>query len=157
RPFAVDRCQDCRSEFLNPRPDESELPAFYPDDYHAYHNDHGTVARALVNMRAKRRATQYNRLLSGREGALFDVGVGDCRHFDALKQYCSLRFAGVEIKREIAAKARARGYDVADGTLETMDMTDHAGRYDIVSMNHVLEHVVEPRTMIARSFELLKP
>ena len=52
--------------------------------------------------------------------------------------------AGVELHPEVAAAGRARGYDVVVGTLEEMDLNGHAGRYDIVSMNHVLEHVVEP-------------
>ena len=51
---------------------------------------------------------------------------------------------------DIAAKGRARGYDVVEGTLESADLTDHVGRYDIVSMNHILEHVVYPHTMLER-------
>ncbi len=157
RRMQVHCCAACGSDFLFPRPSEGELEAYYPADYHAFHDDHGVVARFLVSVRGRLRARAYSRILGGRDGALFDVGVGDCRHFDALRRYARIDCSGVEIVPDIAARARARGYDVVTGTLETMDIARHIGQYDIVSMNHVLEHVVAPQTLLARAFELLKP
>ena len=85
------------------------------------------------------------------------MGTGDCRHFDELRRFLDLECAGIEIQPDIAAKGRARGYDVLEGTLESTDLSDHLGRYDVVSMNHVLEHVVSPRTMLERARDLLRP
>ena len=157
RSFAVQRCQSCSSEFLAPRPTESELPPFYPADYHAYNENHGTVARMLVEARARRRAKFYGRLIHRGQGRIFDVGTGDCRHFDELRQHLDVECAGVEIQPDVAAKGRERGYEVIDGSLESADLSGHLGRYDIVSMNHVLEHVVLPRTMLERARDLLRP
>jgi SAM-dependent methyltransferase len=157
RHFAMHKCRSCGSEFLNPRPLESELPPFYPADYHAYNENHGGVARMLVEFRARARARFYDRLLRNRPGRIFDVGTGDCRHFDELRRFLDLECAGIEIQPEIAAKGRTRGYDVLEGTLETADLTDHVGKYDIVSMNHVLEHVVYPHIMLERARDLLRP
>src|ERR1039457_4239294 len=142
RDFTVQKCGSCGSEFLNPRPLESELPPFYPADYHAYNENHGGVARLLGQFRARPRARFSGRLIRNRPGRIFDVGTGDCRHFDELRRFLDLECAGIEIQPDIAAKGRARGYDVLEGTLETANLTDHVGKYDIVSMNHVLEHVV---------------
>ena len=157
RHFAMYKCRCCGSEFLNPRPLESELPPFYPADYHAYNENHGGVARLLVEFRARAWARFYDRLLRNRPGRIFDVGTGDCRHFDELRRFLDLECAGIEIQPEVAAKGRSRGYDVLEGTLETADLTDHVGKYDIVSMNHVLEHVVYPHTMLERARDLLRP
>lgn len=157
RPLATHTCGDCGSEFLSPRPLDSELPAFYPSDYHAYNENHSGPARLLVELRARSRARSYARLIPEPPGRLFDVGTGDCRHFDELRRFLDLECAGVEIQPEIAAKGRARGYDVLEGSLETADITGHIGRYDVVSMNHVLEHVVSPRTMLERARDLLRP
>jgi SAM-dependent methyltransferase len=115
------------------------------------------VARLLVGARARARARMYGDLVSGGRGSIFDVGTGDCRHFDELRKYIDLECAGVEIQPEIAAQGRARGYDVLDGTLEEADLTGYVGRFDVVSMNHVLEHVVSPRTMLERARTLLRP
>jgi SAM-dependent methyltransferase len=157
RPFVMQKCDRCHSEFLDPRPLESELPPFYPSDYHAYNENHGGVARRLVELRARSRARFYGRLIKDHPGRIFDVGTGDCRHFDELRRFLDLECAGIEIQPDIAAKGRARGYDVLEGTLEAADLSDHVGKYDVVSMNHVLEHVVEPRTMLERALDLLRP
>ena len=136
-----------------PRPASHRIgaPPFYPSDYHAYNENHGRLARLLVEARARSRARFYGRLIRNRPGRIFDVGTGDCRHFDELRRFLDLECAGIEIQPDIAAKGRARGYDVLEGTLETADLTDHLGRYDVVSMNHVLEHVVYPHTMLERA------
>ncbi len=157
RDFSVQKCRHCGSEFLHPRPKESELPPFYPSDYHAYNENHGRIARLLVEARARRRARFYGRLIQNQPGRIFDVGTGDCRHFDELRRFLDLECAGIEIQPEIAAKGRARGYDVLEGTLEAADLTGHLGTYDVVSMNHILEHVVYPRTMLERARDLLRP
>jgi SAM-dependent methyltransferase len=157
RSFSVWKCEGCRSQFLDPRPDLDELAEIYPSHYHAYNEDHGAIAGVLVRLRARRRASFYRRLAGSGPRRLFDVGTGDCRHFDELRKRCDFEFAGVELKPDIAAKGRARGYQVIDGTLEEMDLTGHSGRYDVVSMNHVLEHVVDPPLVLRRAFELLRP
>ena len=157
RDFDMQKCGDCGSEFLTPRPLESELPPFYPSDYHAYNENHSGVARLLVQFRARSRARFYGRLIQSRPGRIFDVGTGDCRHFDELRRFLDLECAGIEIQPDVAAKGRARGYDVLEGTLETADLADHVGKYDIVSMNHILEHVVHPHSMLERAHDLLRP
>jgi len=157
RIFQMQKCDVCSSEFLEPRPTEAELPPFYPDDYHAYNENHGGVARLLVQLRARSRAKLYRGLIQSEPGRLFDVGTGDCRHFDELRGHLDLECAGIEIQPDVAARGRARGYDVIEGTLEEADLTNYVGRYDVVSMNHVLEHVVQPRVMLERSRDLLKP
>ena len=157
RDFDIQKCGDCGSEFLTPRPLEMELPPFYPSDYHAYNENHSGVARLLVHVRARSRARFYGRLIHSRPGHVFDVGTGDCRHFDELRRFLDLECAGIEIQPDVAAKGRARGYDVLEGTLETADLTDHVGKYDIVSMNHILEHVVHPHSMLERARDLLRP
>lgn len=149
-------CGACGTEWLDPRPSPEELLSFYPDGYHAYHDDHGWVATLLVALRARLRARQYATLLPAEGGQLFDLGAGDCRHFRELDRG-NYRFAGVEINPELAARARADGYDVETGMLEDIDLTRHLGRYDAVSMNHVLEHVLDPREVLTRAHALLAP
>jgi SAM-dependent methyltransferase len=150
-------CAQCGSEYLDPRPSAAMLPGFYPPDYHAYNEDHGTVAGALVSMRARVRGRQYRGLCGGSAGRLFDVGTGDCRHFEDLRRYGDFECSGVEINPDMAARARELGYDVATGTLEEFDCAGRAGAFDLVSMNHVLEHVVEPAVVLRKAWELLRP
>ncbi len=155
--FAIQKCDSCHSEFLDPRPTESELPPFYPSDYHAYNENHGGVARLLVEPRARSRARFYGRLIRDRPGRLFDVGTGDCRHFDELRRFLDLECAGIEIQPEVAAKGRARGYDVLEGTAR--------GRRPDRSRREIRRRLHEPRprarghprTMLERACDLLRP
>jgi len=156
RPFSERRCDDCSSQFLGPRPTEEELPPFYPSDYHAYNENHGALQQLLVKYRGRSRAKFYGSLITSKPGRLFDVGAGDCRHFDELRRYLDIECAGVEIQPDVVAKGRALGYDIIEGTLESADLTGYKGQFDVVSMNHILEHVVEPKTMLERSFDLLR-
>jgi SAM-dependent methyltransferase len=151
-------CLECRSEYLNPRPSEADLLTYYPSHYHAYHEDHGTVAAPLVAMRARARGARYQAAFANPQaGFLFDVGVGDCRHFDELRQSCNVHCAGVEINAAMAQRGRDRGYDVVNGTLERLPLDGREGRYDIVSMNHVIEHVIDPRLVVEKALRLLRP
>jgi SAM-dependent methyltransferase len=152
------RCDLCATEWLDPRPASSDLNDFYPEQYHAHNDDHGLIAKFLVQARAWVRGRHYKALLGDKsEGKLFDVGTGDCRHFDELRRFANWTFAGVEIQPAVAAEARRQGYDVETGTLEDISLERHAGEYDVVSMNHVLEHVCEPDEVLARCLALLKP
>jgi SAM-dependent methyltransferase len=156
--FCYLRCASCASEWLSPRPEESKLPQFYPSAYHAHNDDHGLVAKLLVWVRSQMRGRAYRALLpDGTRGALFDVGTGDCRHFIELGKFANWQFAGVEIQSAVAEKARELGFDVETGTLEQMDIGRHVGLYDVVSMNHVLEHVINPEEVIERCWKLLRP
>ncbi|HKP64119.1 MAG TPA: methyltransferase domain-containing protein, partial [Polyangiales bacterium] len=148
RAFCYRRCADCQTEWLDPRPSSDELVGFYPNDYHAYNDDHGAVAAGLVWVRSQLRGRRYRALLSSDKGALFDVGAGDCRHFAELQRVADWSFAGVEIQPALAERGRNAGYDIETGTLETMDIARHRGKYDVVSMNHVLEHVLEPTEVV---------
>jgi SAM-dependent methyltransferase len=151
-------CDHCGSEWLFPRPDSQVLPAFYPENYHAHNDDHGWVAAVLVRVRGWLRGRKYRSLLGERSsGRLFDVGAGDCRHFVELSRYADWEFAGVEIQAQVAETARRAGYDIETGTLESMDLGRHEEQYDVVSMNHVLEHVENPEEVIDRCLRLLKP
>jgi SAM-dependent methyltransferase len=142
---------------MDPRPNERELLSFYPGDYHAYNDDHGAIAHALVWVRSQLRGRAYRSLLPGSEGALFDVGAGDCRHFEELQRVGRWHFAGVEIQPELAERGRAAGHDIETGTLESISIDRHRQRYDVVSMNHVLEHVLDTGEVLRRAFELLRP
>lgn len=158
RDLKIVYCKKCDSEFIYPRPTVEELISFYPLNYHTYNDDHGMIAGPLVRMRARVRARNFVRLIEPRPIRLFDVGTGDCRHFEHMKEFGDdFQFAGVEIKPEMVEAASKRGYQVQQGTLEEMDITSHKGAYDVVTMYQLVEHVLGPRMLFVKAFSLLKP
>jgi SAM-dependent methyltransferase len=157
RDFKIASCPGCGSQFLHPRPIVEELISFYPLDYHAYNEDHGGVAAPLVAMRAKTRAKQFRSLVERQQIRLFDVGAGDCRHFEDMSKLDDFRFTGIEIKPEMVEAARKRGYEVHQGTLEEMDIKPYLSGFDVVTMYQLLEHVIDPALVLQKALDLLVP
>ncbi len=157
RSLTVYLCHGCGSRFVHPRPTVEEMLSFYPSNYHAYHEDHGSVAGVLVARRSKARAGGYRRLVGKDPIRLFDVGTGDCRHFQDLSRYGRFEFAGVELNPGMVEAARRRGYDVQQGTLEELDTCAYQGRFDLVTMYQLVEHVGDPRLLFDKALALLKP
>jgi len=89
-----------------------------------------------------------------REGKLLDVGAG----VGTLLSVAARRgFAvkGVEVSRWAAAFAREKkGLDILTGSLEDACLEMEA--FDVVVINHVLEHVDEPRALMAEVHRILK-
>jgi SAM-dependent methyltransferase len=110
-----------------------------------------------VKRRDKVRTGFYRGMTDERPIRLFDVGTGDCRHFDALRASGEFEFAGVEISLAMAAKARERGYAVTRGTLEDLDISGLEGRFHFVTMYQLVEHVLDPKILFEKAFLLLKP
>ncbi len=153
--FKLFACRACRSEFIAPRPTLEELRAIYPDDYYAYAQELGRVSQALYNWRVGREAKRFLALTRRRPVKLFDVGTGDCRKFAAIAPVGPFRFYGVEMNAAMAARGRAAGYDVVDGTFEDYNPREHLGEMDVVTMNHVVEHVLDPEAALTKAHSLL--
>ncbi|HEU6436415.1 MAG TPA: class I SAM-dependent methyltransferase [Nitratidesulfovibrio sp.] len=153
----IRHCPACGSRFLHPRPDLTTLSSYYPLDYHAYNEDNGLIADVLVGMRSKARARDYMRHMATPTIRLFDVGTGDCRQFDALRPLGDFRFGGVELKPEMVQAARAKGYDVHEGSLEGLNISGMEGQFDIVTMYQLVEHVLRPDILLQKAIALLRP
>lgn len=89
----------------------------------------------------------------GRDVAV-DVGCGHGGLLVALAE----RFRdalGLELDPRLAASARRRGVTVAEQRLE--DLPRPPGSIDLVTMNQILEHIVEPLPLLAAAHRLLRP
>lgn len=89
-----------------------------------------------------------------RRGRMLDVG---CAKGDFLTAARDAHFdvRGVEVSDSAASAARARGLDVATGTLD--DVQSVPASLDVVTMWHVLEHIAEPLATLQRLREELVP
>jgi len=93
-------------------------------------------------------------LVSGR-GDLLDIGpnIGTCL---ALARERGFRVHGIEINADAARYCReVRGLDVIAGTLEPG--TYPAGRFDVVLMGDVIEHLLSPSALMGTVARILRP
>jgi len=158
RIFTLNSCPACRCLFLNPMPGSDEIAGFYPTQY--WWN------RAKPN-RLKRLESVYRRLAlsdhmafilraAGRGAVdLLDVGCGSGTLLGLLKQR-GVRGIGVDFSAEAARLAEAEnGVRVVVGSLEDAAFPDQS--FDIVTLFHVIEHVVNPREVLSEVFRVLRP
>jgi SAM-dependent methyltransferase len=146
--FAICRCA-CGMEFLNPRPAPGLLDSFYGGKAYDCHR----MNRSGI---ANRKAEWLLNLVSrygpySPQKRFLDFGCG----------------GGYLIRHALDAGWAALGFDVGEAALETcrahgLPVTNRfgdliPGSFDVIVMNHVLEHIEEPAGLLERLRGLLGP
>jgi SAM-dependent methyltransferase len=158
--FEVRRCVRCGLEQLFPLPTPAQLKSLY-ERYYNFSGERGTVYTTL-------REWFFSSFLyrcwigldgdisfhirTGR-GRLLDIGCNEGR---TLKNYARNGFQaeGVELNETAAAVAREAGFTVFTGQLDDLIP---AVPYDVAVLSNVLEHSLDPKTMLLSVRRLLKP
>lgn len=143
------KCKDCGYIFDNPRPTQQEIWTFYskPMQYDAW------LSREKEReVLWKRRIKKMRKHL--RSGSLLDVGTGTGQFLNLARHYYT-QVVGTEVSKSAIAIAKEKyNLDVAEGDI--IDAVLPTGSvFDNVSMFHVLEHVPNPRQVIARCHSLM--
>ena len=155
--YQLRRCTICEQVFLSPRPVEEDLLLCYPTDYHGYHtSDFSSIYGVLTSWQMKRRFMHYRRLLGDQPANILDVGCGDGSVLKAILRHCpKWQTFGVEFKPEIAQIGRTEGLVIFTGTLEDCDFPENY--FDLLIMNHLIEHLSDPLRTVRKACALLKP
>lgn len=138
-------CRACGFQFFDPK--LAGGAEFY-EQLHAASEGY-YAARCPENDRNARFAVQkgYRNIL--------DVGCGPGFALDTAK-LAGLETYGIELSRTAAAAAAQRGHTIFPVLLENMEPA-WEGKFDLISLNHMLEHVPEPVGLIRRCSRLLSP
>jgi len=156
--FIAVQCPNCGLVYLNPRPAESELPAIYPANYHAFiftREQFGFVFKVRRWLES-RRVRRWCRGLSP-TAKILDIGCGDGFHLKLLKDFGEPRWKleGIDLNERAVTAAKRNGLDVQQGTVEIAGL--QSGSYDLVLLIMTIEHVADPRALLASIYHLLKP
>ena len=158
RTFTLDSCAACRCLFLNPLPGSDEILGFYPTQY--WWNSAKPSALKRLESIYRRLALSDHvafivRAAGRREGVdLLDVGCGSGTLLGVLKRR-GFRGIGIDFSEEAAGLAEAEnGVRVVVGSLERAAFPDQS--FDIVTLFHVMEHVANPREVLAEVFRVLR-
>lgn len=86
-------------------------------------------------------------------GTLFDVG---CGNGDFVARMVSLgwKASGVDPDPTAVSQARGRGLDVSTGWISDVPSF---GEYDVITMNHVIEHAADPIALLQECLKRLRP
>lgn len=87
-------------------------------------------------------------------GRLLDVGFGDGSFLENARSI-GWDVVGVDPDIETVENARERGLDVYHGSLEVLAGMSNC--FDVITMNHVIEHLYDPVASLRECYRLLKP
>lgn len=150
----VYECLSCNLVYLYPTPTIEELLSFYPSYYHGYKKSFSRLTNFLISLNIKFRANLYKKLI-GKEGRILEIGAADGNDFFLLRQYGNWDFWGIEFNDDIAKRGRKNGLNIITGTLEEYDFKDT--KFDLIIMNNLIEHVVDPEKCLKKAKKILKP
>jgi 2-polyprenyl-3-methyl-5-hydroxy-6-metoxy-1,4-benzoquinol methylase len=159
RTFTLDSCPACQCLFMDPMPGSDEIAGFYPTQYWWTAAKPGTLKRLESIYRRVALSDHVafiTRAARKPEGTdLLDVGCGSGTLLGLMKQR-GFRGVGVDFSAEAASLAEAEnGVRVVVGSLADAAFLDQS--FDIVTLFHVMEHVANPRNVLAEVFRILRP
>lgn len=165
--FQLVQCGGCGHAYLNPRPTQETIGAFYPPEYGPYHaptdgdTNHQTIepAKRVGPLRRCLRwfldpQGEFIPPIARTPRRALEIGCADGGFLTRL-QTQGWQVSGVEFSPDAAATAQQRGLDVQLGTLESAELP--ANHFDAVFLWMVLEHLHDPQATLAEIRRILKP
>jgi SAM-dependent methyltransferase len=145
------KCDSCASLFQNPWPSAEELGTLYPKDYQNYTRKDIALLSKFVDMQNRAVARNFVKKF-GKNISVLDFGCGDGRFLKSLHDE--------GLKDLIGYEPHMRGdgvYSNAGYVLVTELSTLHNKRFDIIRMNHVIEHLSSIDDTMRSLADLLAP
>lgn len=147
--YTLARCQACSLVWLSNPPQPSEMHLHYTDAYHKL------ISASGQNSHNRWRDRKTALAPHKRSGALLDLGCSSGAFLESLKGE-SWKLYGIEMSPEGAKTAEARsGAKVFVGDVPEAPFAPQS--FDVITCFDVLEHVYDPRQVMAKVAEWLKP
>jgi len=166
--YPVFQCMRCNLIFVNPQPNSKELAKHYPkEDYYSLEKNSNKselknlLQRVYYSNRKKllkilllplKGFINSTKIIPG--GKFLDVGCGS-GDFLALMKSFNMDCYGVEPGRYDKEVARKKQLKIFNGNLE--DAKYPKNYFDVITLNHVLEHVPNPTKTLKELHRILKP
>lgn len=147
-PYRLLRCRSCSLVWLDNPPAPSEMGMHYGPDY-----DRSVATAGKDPRRWRERCDVVKQYKSG--GAVLDLGCSAGGFLAGLGDGSWKKY-GIEMSPEVAREARARtGADIFVGDI--LDAPFAPASFDVITCFHVFEHLYQPREVLAKVSEWLKP
>lgn len=88
-------------------------------------------------------------------GVALDFGCGNGEFMSLAKSY-GWSVKGFDLDEDAVSLAKSSGLDVVHGGILNL-AEEKDGKYDLITLSHVIEHVYEPEKLIQECIRLLKP
>jgi len=173
--YTLRQCPTCDLLFINPPPPPEKLIQHYPENYHVYERKLiklSTRQEWITKLVAKHylgygRSNFFMRILLTpfyyklmhlpqrvERGKILDVGCGTGTRLPMFK-LLGWQSEGIEMSQQAANIANESGFKVQCGSLENINAPENW--YDVVYLNNVFEHFVDPVDALKKIRRILKP
>jgi 2-polyprenyl-3-methyl-5-hydroxy-6-metoxy-1,4-benzoquinol methylase len=157
-------CRACGLRFEVFRPSQAEMARYYPEDYAPHAAD-----RKRSRSRLRKRLLQVARRISGdlasarkisrmyenevsKDTVFLDFGCGSGKFLDRMRVRGAMTI-GVDNSSQALAQVMHRGHEA----IAAENFGTFSRKVNFVRMNHVLEHLYEPETVLRKIHEILEP
>lgn len=145
--FELVRCASCGTLFTARLPEAAESL-----DYDAYYHPGNLEVPAFVHARLDELVAGFEEYRS--LGRWLDVGCGAGTLLEAVRGR-GWEAVGTEVSHGAAEAVRAKGFDVRVGEIAALGLSEQS--FDVISLVEVVEHVPDPRGLLAEVEPLLRP
>ncbi|MBX7167447.1 MAG: class I SAM-dependent methyltransferase [Pirellulales bacterium] len=154
--FQFATCPETGTVYMDPVPTEGTLGRLYNDPAYAFH---WTEQRTTDNVSVEP-ANQHDfdhlvsvfRFPTDRRPTLLDVGCATGAFLLTARQRFDVE--GVELGADTAEVARKQGLQVTTGRLQDVS---GEGRFDVITMLQLIEHITDPAELLTEARRLLRP
>jgi SAM-dependent methyltransferase len=159
RGYDVIACAVCGFRHVLPLPTPAELERTYRDAYYSEEKPnflaHAGEDQEWAALAGRDRLESCEKLLPDNRRRLIDIGCGPGFFLKIAKER-GWNATGLEPSRQAALHARGLGVTVLEGFFSP-ETARNLGRFDVVHLNNVLEHVPNPLEVVRLARDLLTP
>lgn len=150
--FRLLECAACQSVYLDPRPSPEDLRALYQDAEQFSDSTYTDPQRVAAMLEYYGGALRNHRLLPAGGGRMLEVGAG----FAWVARACKALAPQVTtIAQDVTAECAERCPWVDHYLLGELEVAATLGPFQLISLTHVIEHLVAPLQAIGRLSTLL--
>jgi SAM-dependent methyltransferase len=153
-------CEACRFKHIVPLPTAADLEQVYGHEYYSTEKplyiEHHVEDREWLTLVYAERYAAFERELGPARRRLLDIGSGPGFFLQHGVEHGAWTVRGLEPSSQAVAHSRGLGLDVTQGFLDA-ETAGRLGRFDVVHLNEVLEHLPDPRGALALVETLLDP
>lgn len=151
--FQVVSCTNCGFTFLNPRPTEQAIGAYYDlEEYHPHNLSTESLTDRVyakirnINLKNKKKLIEK---FAKTDGHLLDIGCGTGEFIEFMSNH-DWQVTGMETADESRGAVRGSGFMVYPNLDEIQN------EFDVITLWHVLEHVHRVEELMKNLSRLLK-
>jgi len=153
--FSFVRCSACGAVYQNPCPVFEDLRGRYGEGYFTYEHDNESNFFHLMELGLGDIDFDARAASLPEPRTFLDIGCATGMLIQSMKRKGWV-VQGVDVCRESAEYGRrTRGVDIFPGTLQEAGFPDNS--FSVVHFSHLIEHVPDPKGLLAEVLRILKP